>query len=63
MQHPDNLYVLVLAQTEVAIEVWSKRTGWAMSELRSLDDVLDLPEFGFTTTLHAIYAKTGVAPR
>lgn len=60
IQHPGNLYVLVIAQKEVSIEIWSRRSGWEPYALTKLDDTLELPEFGFATTLRAIYVGTGI---
>ena len=62
IQHPDNLYVLVIAQEEVAIEVWARRSGWNRQVLTNLEDTLELPEFDFTCSLRAIYAGTMIAP-
>ena len=63
MQHPDNLYVLVMAQDKPSIEVWSRRANWERYDLRNPDDVLELPEWGFKTTLRVIYTGTAVTPR
>lgn len=60
IEHPDNLYVLVIAQNEVCLEVRSRRSDWRPVELRSLEDKLELPEFEFSTTLLAIYAGTPI---
>ena len=60
IQHPDNLYVLVIAQKEVSVEIWARRSRWEPCRLTKQDDTLELPEFGFSTTLRAIYTGTGV---
>ena len=61
LRHPDNLYVHVVAQLEVRVDVWSRRSGWQQTRLTSLDDTLDLPEFGFSMLLSRLYAGTAVA--
>lgn len=61
MEHPDNLYVLIIDQKSVMVEVWSRRDGWQQKILSSLADTLSLPEFGTSITLRAIYAGTPVA--
>ena len=62
MQHPDNLYVLIMAQEKPSIEIWARRKDWKPFELTDLDDTLELPELGFSTTLRRIYAGTSAAP-
>jgi Uma2 family endonuclease len=61
MQHPDNLYVLILDQKSVMVEVWARRRGWQQVILSALDDLLELPEFGISIRLRTIYAGTPVA--
>ena len=61
MQHPDNLYVLIISQKHLSVMVWARRLNWQPQELTRLDATLELPEFGFTTTLRTIYAGTPVA--
>lgn len=60
VQHPENLYVLVMAQKEVSMEVRARRMDWQPYTLTGLEDALELPEFGFSTTLRAIYTGTRV---
>ena len=60
MQHPDNLYVLIISQKLSSVTVWARRMGWEPLELTKLEDTLDLPEFAFSTTLRALYAGTPV---
>jgi Uma2 family endonuclease len=59
--HPDNLYCLQVGQDEVHIESYAREDGWKRVDLRSLDDVLKLPAFGFAEKLADIYegALTG----
>ncbi len=63
LNHPDNLYVLIMAQSQLEMEVWSRRLDWQPRFLRSPDDRLELPELGFSTTLRTIYAGTAVVAR
>ena len=60
-EHPDNLYSLIVAQREVMVEVWSRASGWKGAVLRTLDDTIDLPEFGFHCTLRDLYRGTPLA--
>ena len=59
--HPDNLYCLTIDQDSVHVTVFARADGWKQHHLRSLDDVLSLPDFGFAAPLSAIYAGTPLA--
>ena len=61
MQHPDNLYCLVIAQTEVKVELWARASGWQQVELTRLDQAIELPAFGLSIPLAALYQGTRVA--
>lgn len=61
MQHPDNLYALIIDQKSVMVEVWARRLGWQQIILSAIDDVLELPEIGISIPLRTIYAGTPVA--
>lgn len=63
MAHPDNLYVLVIAQDTMQVEVLGRRTDWRRDILRGGEAVFDLPEFGFECRLHELYRKTGLSDR
>jgi Uma2 family endonuclease len=60
--HPDNLYCLTIAQSSVHAELYAREADWARTELRSLDDVLELPAFGFRARLRDIYKRTPLCP-
>ncbi len=60
--HPDNLYCLVIAQRSVHVELYAREAGWEQVDLRSLDDVLELPAFGFHARLRDIYKRTPLSP-
>ena len=60
MQHPDNLYCLVISQTEVKVELWARAGGWQRTELTRLDQAIELPAFGCAIGLAALYRGTGV---
>ena len=49
-----------MAQKEIAAEVWARRMDWRPYTLNALDDTLELPEFGFSTSLRSICAGTRV---
>ena len=59
--HPDNLYVLIIAQRKVSVELRARAAGWKLVMLTSLDDTLALPEFGFSLSLTRLYAGTPLA--
>jgi Uma2 family endonuclease len=56
--HPDNLYCLTIDQDSAHVSLYARETGWARSDLSSLDDVLRLPAFGFEAKLADIYKGT-----
>ena len=55
------LYVLIVAQTDVAVEVWSRVANWEGRVLRQLDDRIDLPELGFSCAVRDLYTNTDFA--
>ena len=57
-QHPSNLYSLIIGQREVSVEIWSRSKNWDGVVLRSPEDVLELPEFGFRCVLRDLYRGT-----
>jgi Uma2 family endonuclease len=59
--HPDNLYCLTIDQDSVHVSLFARETEWARADLRSLDDVLRLPAFGFEAKLADIYKGTPLA--
>jgi Uma2 family endonuclease len=61
IQHPQNLYLLLIEQKQVRVEVRARVAGWQPAELKSLDAVLELPEWGFRMPLAALYAGTPLA--
>jgi len=62
VQHPDNLYFLLIEQREVRAEVWARAAGWAPVVLDRLDAVLELPEWGFAVQLAGLYLGTPLVP-
>jgi Uma2 family endonuclease len=61
LQHPDNLYFVLIEQKRVHMEVLARATGWLPVALARLDDALELAEFGFRTTLANLYRGTPLA--
>ena len=61
IQHPDNLYCLVISQTAVNVQIWSRASGWQRSELTRLDQSIELPEWGCTISLASLYRGTPLA--
>lgn len=60
-QAPLCLHVLILHQTEPCVEVWSRTAEWQGRVFRSMEDRIDLPEFGFSRRLGDLYKGTPVA--
>jgi Uma2 family endonuclease len=57
---PDCLHVLIIAQEDFAVEVWSRSDDWKGRVYRSPDDRIELPEFGFSCTVADLYRGTPV---
>jgi Uma2 family endonuclease len=56
--HPDNLYCLTIDQDAVHVALYARDAGWARADLSSLDELLELPAFGFEATLSDLYEGT-----
>ena len=61
VQHPDNLYFVLIVQKRVQLEVMARSTGWQQVVLEGLDAVIELPEFGFRKALGDLYRGTPLA--
>jgi Uma2 family endonuclease len=61
VQHPENLYFLLIDHRQVRVEVRARAAGWEPAELKGLDAVLELPEWGFRATLADLYRGTSLA--
>lgn len=61
LQHPVNLHCLVISQTEVKVEVWSRRNDWQRTELTRLDQAIEMPEWNLSIPLTALYRGTALA--
>jgi Uma2 family endonuclease len=58
LQHPDNLYFLLIEQKRVRVEVMARAGGWQPVVLDHPDAAIDLPEFGFSARVAALYRGT-----
>jgi Uma2 family endonuclease len=58
LQHPDNLYFLLIEQKRVRVEVLARAGGWQPVVLDRLDSTLDLPEFAFSLRVADLYRGT-----
>lgn len=58
LQHPDNLYFMVIEQNRVRAEVLARTAGWQPVVLEGLDAALDIPEWGFHIQLGDLYRGT-----
>jgi Uma2 family endonuclease len=63
IQHPQNLYVLLIAQTRVRVEVRARASAWRPTILEGLAAVLHLPHWSFSAPLSAVYRGTQLAER
>lgn len=54
-------HVLIVSQTDPAVELWSRARGWEGRVYRSPEDMIELPEFGFACPLAALYKGTPVS--
>jgi Uma2 family endonuclease len=59
-ESPDCLHVVIIAQDDFAVEVWSRSDGWQGRVYRSPDDLIELPEFGFSCRVADLYRGTPV---
>jgi Uma2 family endonuclease len=62
LQHPDNLYFVLIEQRRVGVEVLARAGGWQPVVLDRLDAALDIPEWGFRTEVAALYRGTPLVP-
>ena len=60
IQHPQNLYFLLIEQDQARVEVRARAAGWEPVELKGLDAVLELPEWGFSMSLADLYDGTAL---
>jgi Uma2 family endonuclease len=58
LQHPDNRYFILVEQKRVHVEVLARAAGWQTQILQALDDILQLPDFGFAVAVSALYRGT-----
>jgi Uma2 family endonuclease len=61
IQHPQNLYFLLIEQKQVRVEVRARAASWEPVVLEALDVVLELPEWSFRVPLAALYDGTPLA--
>jgi Uma2 family endonuclease len=60
LQHPDNLYFILVEQKRVRLEVLARAQQWQPVVRERLDHVLDLPAFGIRIPLTALYRGTPI---
>lgn len=60
IQHPQNLYFLLIDQKQVRVELRTRAAEWEPVVLKGQDSVLELPEWGFRVTLAALYRGTSL---
>jgi Uma2 family endonuclease len=61
LQHPDNLYFVLMEQKRVWAEVLARAASWQPMVLEGPDAVLEIPEWSFRVTLGDIYRGTPLA--
>ncbi|MBC8130505.1 MAG: Uma2 family endonuclease [Rhizobiaceae bacterium] len=57
---PDCRYILMISQHEFAMRFYSRNADWVERSFRSPDDLIDLPEFGFSCRLGDLYRGTPI---
>ena len=62
IQHPQNLYFLLIEQKEIRAELRARAAAWTPVELKGPDALIELPEWGFRTALAALYRGTALDP-
>lgn len=55
---PTCAHVLIISQSDICLELWSRSSGWRGEVFRSADDVISLPEFGVSLRLGDLYRGT-----
>jgi Uma2 family endonuclease len=55
IQHPQNLYFSLVEQDQARVEIRARAAAWEPVELKGLDAVLELPEWGFRMPLADLY--------
>jgi Uma2 family endonuclease len=58
IQHPQNLYFLLIEQKQVRVEARAPAAGWEPVVLEGHDAMLELPAWGFRVPLAALYEGT-----
>ncbi len=58
VQHPQNLYFLLIEQKEVRVEVRARSAAWEPIVLEGHDAVVELSEWSFRVPLGALYRGT-----
>lgn len=61
LQHPDNLYFVLIEQKRVRAEVLARAGGWRSAEIEGNDAMLELPEWGIRAPLGDLYRGTPLA--
>ena len=61
LQHPDNLYFIVIEQKRVHVEVMARATAWEPAVLTGGAAVLELPEWSFRLPMADLYRGTPLA--
>ena len=61
LQHSDNRYFVLIEQKRMHVEMLARAAAWQPQVLQAPDDILQLPDFGFATTLSALYRGTPLA--
>jgi Uma2 family endonuclease len=62
IQHPQNLYFLLIEQKEIRVELRARTAEWTPVELKGPHALIELPEWGFRTALAGLYRGTALDP-
>jgi Uma2 family endonuclease len=58
LQHPDNLYFILIGQKHVRAEMLARAANWQPAVLEGPDAMIDIPEWSFRVPLADLYRGT-----
>ena len=59
----DNLYVLLIEPQDFHIEIYARNRDWQAVILKRREDRIELPEFGLSCAVEALYRGTPLVPQ
>jgi len=59
---PDNPYAVVIEPRDFRLEIHARRVEWRPAILTKADDLIEMPEFGFSCCVAELYFGTPLNP-